>query len=200
MILGAMALYTTAISADAEAADATLDIVAGNENVTVDAIVSGEIAPRTTLLLRGTTDIDYDKTPTMMFGSADLKPNIWRDLYLVFEGQVTDYAGVDPRIGLETFFATDDLFLFSLNTVGYVGGVNAEALFLAQYTPAISEKVDLFAQGENITRVGTEGHEFSLQRLRLGVDVNGYALGAAANLTEAGGVSYNVGGFISTTF
>jgi hypothetical protein len=70
-------------------------------------------------------------------------------------------------------------------------------------TPAITQGLKLFTQLEAMTLAGTEGHRFSTQRARLGLDLKGYQLGAAADLTESGTgpeIGYNIGGFVQKEF
>jgi len=64
----------------------------------------------------------------------------------------------------------------------------------------------VLAQAENITDVSRRGHDFSTQRIRLGVERNGWGAGAAADMTETGNspkprdIGWNVGPFVSKKF
>ena len=200
LMIGLMAAYLTC--SPAKASETTTELVAGHKGISIDTIVQGEVAPRTNFLVRTTVDTDYEYNATL-FSAIDLKPVLVGGLSAMAEFQFTDYGGVDPRAGFDYFHQGEDYMVWVLASVGYNGGANGEILGFVKYTPEIAEDVKLLMQAEDITRFGEEGHLFSLQRLRLGLEVGRVGFGAAANLSELGDeleVDYNLGGFFSTKF
>ena len=182
-------------------ASGSVEVMAGDKSTTLDTKVMTNVAPRTNLFLRGRTSVDY-QGKVGYFGLADLNVNLVDGLDAVAEAQFIPSVGVIPRLGLGYFKKVDDFSVYSLATAGFNGeDVDAEFLANLRYKPQLTDDLDLVLNLENVTNVGEQGHNFSVQRLRTGLGHNNYEFGVAADLTEAGGEDTpNVGGYAKLSF
>lgn len=177
------------------------EVMVGNKSTTLDIKVTTDVAPRTNLFLRGRTSVDY-QGEVSYFGLADLSVNLVDGLDAVAEAQFIPDVGVIPRLGLGYFKKAGDFSVYGLVTAGLNGeNVDAEILANIRYAPKLTDNLDLVLNLENITNVGEQGHNFSVQRLRTGLGVDNYEVGVAADFTEAGGeVTSNVGVYAAIKF
>tara|TARA_Y100000310_G_C20656794_1_gene802392 strand:+ start:938 stop:1567 length:630 start_codon:yes stop_codon:yes gene_type:complete len=182
-------------------AGGSVEVMAGDKNTTLDTKVMADVAPRTKLFLRGRTSVDY-QGEVSYFGLADLNVNLVDGLDAVAEAQFIPGVGVVPRLGLGYFKKVDDFSVYGLATAGFNGeDVDAEFLVNLIYKPQLTEDLNLVLNLENVTNIGEQGHNFSVQRLRTGLGIDNYEFGVAADLTEAGGeVTPNVGGYAKLSF
>jgi hypothetical protein len=184
----------------------TIELMAGNKNVTIDLKASADIAKRLGVFIRARPSVDYAGAISA-FGLADLTINLSGGLDAVGEVQLLGGRAV-PRTGMQYFAKTKDFSLYALATIGLDSKPYVESLMVLRYTPALSKTLRLLAQVENVTDVGSGGHDFSTQRMRLGVEWKGWGAGAAADLTEIGNspkhrdgtFGWNAGGVIWKKF
>ena len=189
----------------ARAAD-SIELMAGNKSATADIRASADITKKFGLFLRARPSIDYGGKISD-FGLADLTLSLTDGLDAVAEVQMIN-GQLIPRAGLQYFAKTRDFSLYSLATIGLDANPYLESLTVLKYAPAIYKTLKLLVQIENITDAGLSGHEFSTQRIRLGVSKNGWGTGVAVDLTEFGNnpkpadgtFGWNFGGFASKTF
>ena len=177
----------------------SLELMAGEEYSTLDTKVATEVVGDINLFLRQITT-STPEGEVSYFGLMDLSYKLIGGLDLVGEVQAAPGMGVVPRAGLQYFQALGDSALYTLATASTIEQPDGEFLVNLSYSPELSEDVDLLTNVEALTNVGEEGHNFSVQKLRLGVTLmDRYQIGAAGNLTElgnAGELSYNLGGFL----
>jgi len=182
-------------------AGGSVEVMAGDKSTTLDTKVRTNVAPRTNLFLRGRTSVDY-QGEVGYFGLADLSVNLVDGLDAVAEAQFIPGVGVVPRLGLGYFKKVDDFSVYGLATAG-LNGENVDAEFVAnlRYAPQLTDDFNLVLNLENVTNVGEQGHNFSVQRLRTGLGHDNYEFGVAVDITEAGGeVTPNVGGYAAIKF
>jgi len=184
----------------------SIELMAGNKNATMDLKASANITKKLGVFIRARPSVDY-AGKISAFGLADLTINLSGGLDAVGEVQLLG-GKVVPRTGMQYFAKAKDFSLYTLATIGLDNNPYVESLMVLRYTPALSKTLRLLAQVENVTDVGSGGHDFSTQRMRLGVEWKGLGIGAAADLTEIGNspkprdgtFGWNVGGFISKKF
>ncbi|MBU0456685.1 MAG: hypothetical protein KKD75_00920 [Nanoarchaeota archaeon] len=182
-------------------ASGSVEVMAGNENTTLDTKINASVAPRTNLFVRGRTSADY-QGEVSYFGLADLSVNLVDGLDAVAEAQFIPGIGVVPRLGLQYFGKFGDFSVYGLATAG-LSGENVDAEFLAnlKYAPKLTDDLNLVLNLENVTNVGEQGHNFSVQRLRIGLGIDNYKFGVATDLTESdGAVVQNMGGYAKINF
>jgi hypothetical protein len=186
--------------AEVEADFLNVEIMAAQDAVTLDVTVQADLGERTGVLARTRARIDY-KGEASTFALADLNYNLGvPGLDAVLETQFA--GGVILRVGLQYFHSTGDFSLLLLGTASVSEDPDGEFLAILQYAPEIHDELRLPMRLEALTSVGEEGHNFSVQRLRLGLETHGVEFGAAADLQELGNegeFSYSVGGYIRLT-
>jgi hypothetical protein len=199
MIAG-IALAATLATGNAARANGSVEVMAGHEKATIDLKVGTKLAPRTNVFFRGRTGMDYENKVDY-FGLADLSINVVGGLDGVVETQFIPSVGVVPRAGAQYFGKFGDASVYGLGTVKLGEDPDAEFVLNLRYAPKVTEDTSIVLNAENVTNVGGQGHNFSVQRLRAGVGVGKYEAGAAADVNEAAGkVSYNVGGYVKAKF
>ena len=194
---------TIALSPTPATAGGSVEAMTGHKSTTIDTKISAEVAPKTNLFVRQMTTADY-KGDVSVFGLADLSYKIVDGLDIVGEIQAAPGMGVIPRVGAQYFGQCGDLTLYVLGTVKAGEKPDGEFVTVIGYTPELTEGVSLLTSIENLTSVGENGHQFSGQKLRLGVTLDDkYQIGAGADLTEVGNegtLEGNVGGFVGLKF
>ena len=187
----------------ASAADGSVEVMAGHKATTLDLKVSGEIAPKTGLFLRDIETIGYDGTVSH-FGLADLSYEIAGGVGAVAEIQVAPGMGVVPRIGAQYFGKFGDLSAYVLGTIKTAEHPDGEFMASLRYAPEVAKDVKLPISIEALTSVGEEGHKFSTQKIRAGIELGGkYEVGAGVDLLEVGKdgiLEYSAGGFAGIKF
>jgi len=184
----------------------SIELMAGNKNATLDLKASADITNRLGVFIRARPSVDYAGNLSS-FGLADLTINLSGGLDAIGEVQLFGGRAV-PRAGMQYFTKTGDFSLYTLATIGLDSRPYLESLAVLRCAPALYKTLRLLAQVENVTDVGASGHDFSTQRIRLGVEWKGWGAGAAADLTETGNspkprdgtFGWNAGGFVSKRF
>lgn len=184
----------------------SMELMAGNRAVVLDLKASADITKRLGVFVRARPSIDYDGN-VAAFGLADLTLNLSGGLDAVGEVQLIGGRAV-PRAGVQYFRKAGDFSLYALATIGLDSAPYLESLAVLRYNPELRKNLRLLAQIEDVTDANPGGHDFSVQRMRLGVEWRGWGIGAAADLTETGNspkaadgtFGYNAGGFISRRF
>jgi hypothetical protein len=203
LVAGAALLATLACAAPKPAqAGGTAELTAGNRDVALDVKAFADIAPRTTALFRTRTVLDYENNPWFL-GVTDLNIKIAGGLEALAEAKVTSDQGFVPWAGLQYSHQYKDLFMYAAGMCSIGKKPIGEAYAILSYKPKIKGELKLLTNLEAITDFGAEGHKFSIQRWRLGVEYKGVGVGAAADVHETGNkpdISYNVGGFVSKKF
>jgi hypothetical protein len=178
----------------------SVEVMVGNKSTTIDVKLDGELAPRTGFFVRNRTNIDDGSVTS--FAAADIFVNITGGLDAILHTQYASSIGVVPRLGLQYFAKSGDVSAYLLGTAGMSENPDGEVFAVFAYNPKITDDLSLVSQAEFITNFA-EQHNFSIQRLRLGVETSGYSVGAATDLMEAGpegNFGYNVGGFVKKEF
>jgi len=198
LLIGLLAALCYARSARA---GGSAEVMAGDENAVVDIKTSGDLGHRVGIFARNRTRIDYHNQVSP-FTLVDLTYSLGEGFDAVAEAQMAPGMGIVPRAGAQYFhsFGDGSVYVFAS---GSHQDPNLELLATVRYTPAIAGDVKGFAQLEALTDLGQDGHEFSTQRARLGIEIGGYRIGAGADLVEIGHdatPSYNIGGFVAKNF
>ncbi len=187
-------------------AGGSVELMAGNKNSTLDLKVGAEIAPKLQLFSRQISSLDYEWN-VGHFGFASLGYNPWDGLSVLVQAQAIPGVGAAPRIGVEYFKQLGDFGLYG-GVAGIVSDLQnnpkmeIELSAIVDYQPSLNENLQLATSVEAVTLLSPErGHDFSLQRLRLGLKTGKFEFGPALNLEETSdAVSYNVGGAVKVNF
>ncbi len=197
----ATALTAASLLFGSKAKASDVEIIAGNTGVTLDAKVQLDVAPRVGLYMRNITGVDYTNAMNY-FGLVDATVNIIPGLDVVVETQFVD-GSVVPRAGMQYFVEAGNFSAYVLATAQLAKESNAEILTELKYSPEVADGLKLVLSIENITNAAGNGHNFSIQRLRTGLQMSKYTFGVGADLLEEGEQkvpSYNIGGFGKVSF
>lgn len=122
--------------------------------------------------------------------------------YLDGEVQLTPDAGVVPKLGIEYSRALGGNSILDVLTTGNIShDPLVEITIYASHQPPSGEK-GIMATFEGVTNWGNQGHNFSIQRVRLGKEQQQYQGGIAADLLQdqEGRISSSLGIFIAKRF
>ena len=178
-----------------------VEVASGHESSTLDVRLGMELLPRILLFTRHKVTVDYENKLSY-FGYTDLAFNLIDGLDIVFETQYLN-DGLSPRAGFEYFKAVGDFSFFTIATVLLDDKPDGELYILAGYTPALTDALKLLTELELVTNIGGDGHNFSAQGLRVGVEWKGLSAGLAGNVDLVGvdaEFAFNLGGFLRKTY
>ena len=178
------------------AAKGIVEIINGNKNITTDQKMFVSIDNDTSMLFRNRTTIG-DKNQVSKFSLVDLCYNLGNGVEAVGEMQFIPGLKTEPRLGLQYFNKHKDLSLFLLGVSTLNQNPEYEVTSVVKYTPKMNDNLRLFTQAEIITNFSDDYHNFDVQRLRFGVDNNGFKYGFGVDITDQGN---NKGFFISKDF
>ena len=126
----------------------------------------------------------------------------YKGLASVAEFQYDQDIGLVPRLGAEYYFERGNFNLFLLATAGIKEG-DIQIVTNLQYTPRIVDKKQIFGNLEAVTGLSKNGHDYSIQKIRLGLKMDSNILGIGLELNEDGNegeISYNLGPFYLRKF
>ncbi|MBI5002039.1 hypothetical protein HZC31_01490 [Candidatus Woesearchaeota archaeon] len=166
-------------------AGVSAELMLANESSTLDTRFSGELAPRTMLYGRNRTTVDYENAVSTFF-VGDIAYTLVGGLDAVAEVQAAPEMGIVPRLGTEYFTQQKAFSFFGELSAEVAGDPNAELTLRLTYAPTLGKEISGFGQLETITDVGLRGHEWSTERLRLGIGAHGYTVGGALDLVQVG--------------
>lgn len=194
-----------------------VEIFAGHERTTVDIMFfkyfknkQGENS-RWLFFNRNRASIDYRMTKTTFLPQFGFTEAIsynhekLKGFAPVIVGQVLSW-GVFPKAGIQYAHINKNMTLFTWLVCETLEKPDLDFFLLFRYTPKLTEKISLFTQVESVNAlpiVSTDNFSFT-QRLRLGIQVKSYQLGAGVDFNQTGNTTftkiYNVGGFIRHEF
>lgn len=181
----------------------SLEMMVGHQGIFADVqwLEPLDEAFRWSVFSRTRATVDYDNR-TSLFTGAYLNHTTRSGIGVSIVGKVGDTGG-GADAGLHIFKPRKNWMLFGLASVGIKQELEYSWFSIFRFSPPISEKWKLFTGLELFTLFNRQGHAFSVQRIRLGLDFKGYQFGLAANLSQAGKepvLDQNLGGFIRRSF
>ena len=182
-------------------AGGSAELMAGNRSATLDLKVGTELAPGLQFFTRQFSSVNYDNE-VGHFGLINLGYNVWDGLNVLAQAQAIPGVGAAPRFGFEYFKQVGDFGLYGEAVSTVPESPQIELLANIGYRPSLTDDLRLVTDLEAITLLSPErGHDYSTQRLRLGLGAGQFEFGPALNLEEVGGnVDYNVGGSVKVNF
>ncbi len=185
-----------------------VEILAGNQSGTLDTKILLPIAPYTKIFNRNRITGLYQDGSVSNFHILSLNINPYiPGLDIVAEVDATSGAGLEPRAGLQYFRKFGDFGMVGFSSIALKKNPTGLLMTNLSYNPKFTELLGLASNAELSTTLSKYGHNVSVQRLRLGLDIAGYQFGPAADLKEITNhdnentaFSYNVGGFFKKNF
>ena len=202
LILGTVFIIMGLFPANSSAQ--SLEIMPGHNRIFVDVqwLKPLDQKFRFSLFSRTRATIDYENQ-TDIFSGAYFNVTSKYGVGGSLVGKV-GLNGAGGDAGVHYFKATDKITFFGLASVGLKRELELSWFSILRYTPSLGEKWKLYTSLELFTLFNSEGHTFSVQRIRVGVDRKGYQFGLGYNTSQAGssfvGVIDNFGPFIRKAF
>ncbi|MFH0701580.1 MAG: hypothetical protein V2A62_04035 [Candidatus Woesearchaeota archaeon] len=206
-ILGLAALLIGLAGPAAEAkTTGSVEVMGGDKTTLLDVKVSGELAPKVKIFSRGKTSIDYANSKEVRyFGLVDIARELGSGFDVVAEVQFIQGVGPVPRLGVQYFGQKGGFSGYGLITGKIDQDSNLGLVADLRYKHRLSEALAVSLGVEEVTSLGSKGHEFSTQSIRTGLEIEGFHFGPAVDLIEVGQgkklqFGYNVGGFLRKDF
>lgn len=195
-------LMALGMAAPAKAAEGSLEVMCGDQTCATDLKASGTIVPGMGIFARQTTGVDY-KNQVSPFGLVDLTYNVVDGLDVVAEAQYSPGMGFMPRAGVQYFHSFGDFSVYALATTSLKEPMYGEVVANLRYQPELTERLDGVVNVEALTDFSKKGHDFSAQKVRVGIALDKKVeAGAAVNMSETG-TSFddpNFGGYLKVSF
>ena len=183
----------------------SFEAMAGTERIFIDAqfLKFFDKDFKWSLFSRARATAEYDQNATNLFSGAYLNYTTKSGFGGSLVGRIgTTGSGMD--IGPHYFKATKDFSVFILPTINLNDELAYSWFSIMRYTPAIKNDWKVYSSLELFSSFVDEGHVFSVQRIRLGIDKKGYQFGFAVNLTQLRTLidtnDTNLGAFIRKAF
>lgn len=123
----------------------------------------------------------------------------------VIVAQVLSWA-VYPKAGIQFVYTKKEVTIFTWIVCEMLNSPDLDYFLLFRYTPRLTDRLHLFTQVESVNAFPTSlpGTLNLTQRIRLGLKIKDWQLGAGADINEAGNATYlttyNLGGFLRHEF
>lgn len=182
----------------------SLEIMAGGEGAFFDLqwLKPFDQKYRQSLFSRTRMTVDYDNQANIFSGAYlnfTSKPGIGGSLV----GKVSQATGAGADAGIHFFKAKPAWTLFALASLGLKKELEYSWFSILRFTPKIKRGWKGYTSLELFHLFNKNGHSFSVERLRLGVDWRGYQFGLAGNFQQIGTdftAADNLGGFLRKSF
>jgi hypothetical protein len=139
---------------------------------------------RMSLFSRARATAQYDEQKTDLFTGAYLNYTTKSGIGGTLIGRIaSNSSGVD--VGMHYFKATKSFMVYALPSIH----INDELLYswfsIVRFTPELKKEWKLYSNLELFSAFDRNGNLANVQRVRMGVDKNGYQFGLAVNLAES---------------
>jgi hypothetical protein len=211
IVASCLALASTEASAGESGIPDTVELAVEHGYTSLDTRFNEAVGKRAGFFVWNIATVDYSGAASN-FTLVDTTYHVKGGLYLVpFE---TQFVGTDgyARTGAQYYGEWGNFTAFSLSTVGTpftAFDPTLEVTGIVGYNRSLNAGVGLYTRVENITNVGMLGHNFSTQKLRLGVSVDSLSsfdymrFGVSLDTMEIGNTmdfSYSTGAFVGVDF
>ena len=158
----------------------------GTERIFVDAqwLEFMDEEHKWSLFSRSRATTDYREN-TNLFTGAYINYTTRTGIGGTVVGRISS-QGAGSDAGLHLFKASGKGMIYALASLGLSKDLSYSWFSIMRYTPALSEKWDLYASLELFSNFDKVGHVASVQRMRMGVSRKGVQFGLALNLSGLG--------------
>ncbi len=169
----------------------SFEFMTGTERIFVDAqwLKTFDDERKWSLFSRTRATVDYEEN-TDLFTGAYLNYTTSSGFGGSVVGRISSFgAGADA--GIHFFKASQSFLIFALTSVELQSTFSYSWFSIVRFTPSISDQWRLYTSLELFSNFLETSHVASVQRIRAGVDREGYQFGLAINLSGLGD-SYSV--------
>lgn len=163
----------------------SLEIMPGTERIFIDAQWLKQFEdPRWSLFSRARATDDYNEN-TNLFTGAYLNYTTPMGFGGTIVGRISSLgSGLDN--GVHFFKSHTKFMIYALASIELSKDLSYSWFSIARYYPKLSEKWKLYSSLELFSNFQDRTHVASVQRVRAGLDCNGYQFGLAINLAGLG--------------
>lgn len=180
-------LFILVILLSAKAVSAqSFELMPGTERLFVDAqwLKAFDEENKWTLFSRSRATVDYEEN-TNLFTGAYLNYTTKSGFGGTVVGRISS-IGAGGDLGVHFFSFSSKFLIYALVSVEFNADPGYSWFSIMRYTPPLSDKWKLYTSLELFSNFNADGHVASVQRIRAGVDRNGYQFGPALNLSGLG--------------
>ena len=164
----------------------SFELMPGTERIFVDAqwLKTFDEERKWSLFSRSRATAGYDEN-TDLFTGAYLNYTTKSGFGGTVVGSISS-LGAGGDLGLHFFKAKESFLVYALASVDISSDFAYSWFSIVRYTPKLNEKWRLYSSLELFSNFNRDAHVSSVQRLRAGLDRNGYQFGLALNLSGLG--------------
>lgn len=182
----------------------SLEIAPGNEYVFADLqwLKPFDQQFRWSLFSRTRMTVDWDNRANL-FSGAYFNHTTKTGVGASLVGKVSQTTGAGADAGMHFFKSKPNWMLFALASVGLKQDLEYSWFSIFRFTPKISDRWRWYTSLELFHLFTKNGHAFSVERVRVGLDFKGYQFGVAGNFQQVGTefkTNDNLGGFVRKSF
>ena len=138
---------------------------------------------RVSIFSRCRATAEYKSDNTNLFSGAYLNYTSNNGLGTTVLGRISSKSsGVD--IGLHYFKSAGNFMLYALSSINVNDDLFYSWFSILRYTPSLNNKIDLYSSLELYSAFIRDGHLSSVQRIRLGINIDGNQFGISSNLNQ----------------
>jgi hypothetical protein len=194
-----------------------VEVFAGHQKTTIDIMFFNYFKNKQMenskflVFNRNRASVDYEQTTTTnlpQFGFTEaisyIDPKL-KGLAPVAVAQILN-GGFYSKAGIQYVLMKKSLTLFSWVVIETTTEPNVDLFLLVRFTPAITERLNLFTQLESVNALPTEDHGMHnfIQRFRLGLKMKAWQAGIGSDFSQSGNATYtmtnNTGVFLRYEF
>ena len=164
----------------------SFEIMPGTKRMFVDAqyLKFFDIENRISLFSRARATAEYDEQNTDLFTGAYLNYTTSSGFGGTILGRISsNSSGVDA--GIHFFKASKSFVIYALPSINIGDELLYSWFSILRFTPELSKDWKFYTSLELFSAFTQVGHLSGVQRIRVGVDRNGYQFGVAVNLYES---------------
>ncbi len=164
----------------------SLEVMTGTERIFADVqwLKAFDEERRWTLFSRSRATVDYDDN-TNLFMGAYLSYTSASGFGGTLVGRISNVGGGSDA-GVHYFKTSKSFVIYALTSVALQSDLRYSWFSIMRWTPDLNERWKWYTSLELFSAFDKQGHAFSVQRVRGGVDFKGYQFGLAINLSGAG--------------
>lgn len=200
--LATLALATTLAFPLSAKAGGAVELMAGNKAHTTDVKLFGEVAKNTGLLARTRVGVDYEGNSSAIT-FLDLYQSLGKGFSAALVPQYTPNNGLVVMAGPQYIGRWEDLSAIVLAATSLEEKPSYTLITSTSYRPKLTSDLSLATQLETTNIFNNQGHVFSNERVRLGLNKNGFEAGVAADMVQTGKegtLDYNLGAYLKKEF
>ena len=165
----------------------SIELMPGTERIFADLqwLKTFDEERKWSLFSRTRATVDYEDN-TNVFSGAYLNYTSSSGLGASMVGRIAS-SGAGSDMGIHYFKASSDFLLFALASTSLSSEFGFSMVFHCSLHSSAKERMEIIYElVELFSSFNKAGHTFSVQRIRLGIDKQGYQFGFALNLTGLG--------------